>query len=201
MNGIFLVLFLLCAGYFLLFAPESFLPVLLSGATRAGTVCLSLVAVYCVWMGLMQVMEACGLNRLLSRGLRPAVKGLFDTDDEGAVECLSMNLSANMLGLSGAATPFGIRAAERLDGGKNIRYNQSMLFVLNATSVQILPTTVLGLLLSYGAADAYSIILPSLLSTAASTLLGVLGVKLLIRKDERRSRRRGQKKKKCSTSP
>ena len=76
-----------------------------------------------------------------------------------------------------------------------------MLFVLNATSVQILPTTVLGLLLSYGAADAYSIILPSLLSTAASTLLGVLGVKLLIRKDERRSRRRGRKEKKCSTSP
>lgn len=190
MNGIFLVIFLLCAGYFLLFDPENFLPALLSGGTRAGTVCLSLVAVYSVWMGLLQVMEACGLNKMLSRGLRPAVRRLFATDDDAAVECLSMNLAANMLGLSGAATPFGIRAAERLAGGKNIHYNHSMLFVLNATSVQLLPTTVLGLLLSCGATDAYSIILPSLLATAVSTVLGVIGVKIFIRRE-----------KKCNTLP
>lgn len=184
MNGIFLVIFLLCAAYFIFFDPAGFLPALLAGGTKAATVCLSLVAVYCVWMGLLQVMEACGLNRLLSRGLRPAVRRLFATDDETAVQCLSMNLSANMLGLSGAATPFGIRAAERLSAGENARYNQSMLFVLSATSVQILPTTVLGLLLSYGAENAYSILLPSLLATTVSTVLGVLGVIVFIRKEK-----------------
>lgn len=184
MNGIFFAIFLLCTAYFILFDPAEFLPALLAGGQKAATVCLSLVAVYAVWMGLLQVMEACGLNRRLSRGLRPVVRRLFATDDDTAVECLSMNLSANMLGLSGAATPFGIRAAERLSAGKNARYNQSMLFVLSATSVQILPTTVLGLLLSYGAQNAYSILLPSLFASAVSTLLGVAGVIVFIRKEK-----------------
>lgn len=183
MNGIFLVIFLLCAGYFLIFDPEVFLSVLLGGAQKAATLCLSLVVIYSVWMGLLEVMEESGLNKKISRLLRPVVGKLFHTQDKEAVECISLNLSANMLGISGAATPFGIRAIERLENKPFSLYNHGMLFVLNATSVQILPTTVLALLLSYGATDAYSIILPSLLATAVSTIVGVLGVKLFLRKE------------------
>ncbi len=184
MNGIFLVIFLLCAGYFLIFNPEGFLSALLSGGQKAATLCLSLTVIYCVWMGLLEVMQESGLNAKISRLLRPLVKKIFQTQDEEAVEYISLNLSANMLGISGAATPFGIRAAERLTGMPSCNYNHGMLFVLNATSVQILPTTVVALFLSYGASNAYSIILPSLLATAVSTIVGVTLVKILLRREK-----------------
>ena len=183
MNGIFLTIFLLCSVYFLIFNPEAFLPTLLGGAQKAATLCLSLIVIYSVWTGLLQVMEQSGLNKKISRVLRPLVSMLFHAQDKTAVEYISLNLSANMLGISGAATPFGIRAAERLETLPNAKYNHAMLFALNATSVQILPTTVLALLLSYGATNAYSIILPSLLASAVSTVLSVVLVKLLIQKD------------------
>lgn len=183
MNGIFLVVFILCSLYFLVFSPENFLPTLLGGTQKAATLTLSLVAVYSVWMGFAAVMEKSGLNEKVSRILQPVIKKLFHTQDERTLTYLSLNLSANMLGISGAATPFGIEAAQRLDDTPFARYNQNMLFVLNATGVQILPTTVLALFISYDAADAYSLILPSLLASAISTVTGVIAVKLFIRKD------------------
>lgn len=183
MNGIFFIVFLLCAGYFLIFAPEAFLPALLDGASKAAALCVALLTVYSVWLGLLQVMENSGISEKISRILRPAVKKLFRTDDEEALKLISLNLSANMLGVSGAATPFGIRATERLASLPHARYNHDMLFVLNATGVQLLPTTVLALFLSYGAANPYSLILPSFLCTAISTSLGATGIKLFLRRN------------------
>lgn len=185
MNGIFPLIFIVCALWFLLFAPESFLPALLAGGQSAAALSLSLLAIYAAFLGLTQVMEDCGLNKKLSRLLRRPVNKLFGTTDEQASEYICLNLSANMLGIGGVATPLGIRAAERLQSLPNARYTHSMLFTLNATSVQLLPTTVLALLTSYGAKNPSAIVLPSLLSTALSTALGILLVKIFIRKDKK----------------
>ena len=182
MNGIFTLIFILCALWFLIFAPEAFLPTLLTGGQKAAALCLSLLAVYAVFLGLTAVMEECGLNKKLSRLLRPVVSRLFGVTDERAAEYVSLNLSANMLGIGGAATPMGVRAAERLQDLPNARFTHSMLFVVNATSIQLLPTTVLALLSSYGAKNPSAIVLPSLLATAVSTALGVLLVFLFIRR-------------------
>jgi spore maturation protein A len=88
-----------------------------------------------------------------------------------------------MLGLSGVATPFGIKAANSLKGATHARVSASMLLVVNATSIQLLPTTAMALLISYGASDPASVLLPSLLSSAFTTALGVVLVKLFIRKE------------------
>ncbi len=181
MNGIFLIIFLLSAIYFLIFNPAALLPALLAGGSKAATLCLSLVAIYAVWLGLMGVMQECGLTKLTAKILRPAVRTLFKTDDEPALFAIAGNLSANMLGVGGVATPFGIEACQLLEKGKNVRYNHAMLFTLNATSVQILPTTVLALLISFGATAPYSILLPSLLATLTSTVVGVVLVKVFIK--------------------
>ena len=182
MNAVFTVVFLISNAVFLLFFPEKFLPALLSGGQKAATLCLTLLAVYAVWLGFSFVAEACGVNRFLSKILKPSVKKLFRISDEEGAEYVCTNLSANMLGLSGIATPYGIKAVNRLKNLPSATFSLSMLLVVNATSVQLLPTTVLSLLTSFGAENAYSIVLPSLLATAFTTGMGILLCHIFIKK-------------------
>lgn len=93
-----------------------------------------------------------------------------------------MNVSANLLGLGGIATPYGMEAAKLLERGKSPAYSHAMLFVLAATSLQILPNTAISLLSMYGSSNPYSVILPTLLTSAFSTALGIILVKLLVKK-------------------
>ncbi len=173
MNGIFAIVFLFSAGIMLFLDPEGFLSALLSGGQKAATLTLSLLAVYSVWLGFFKVAERSKLSEKLSRAVFPAAKKLFRSNDREALMLASCNLSANFLGLPGAPTPLGKRAAERFcAAGEN--YAADMLFVLNATSLQLLPTTVIALRLSYGSGSSADIFLPTLLATLFSTLLGAL---------------------------
>ncbi len=162
--------------------PEAFLPALLAGGERAGTLCLALLAVYGVWLGFFAMVEDARLDRSLARWLRPVLSALFRTRDERALSAISNNLTANLLGLGGAATPAGVTAAGLLADTSEREHDCAMLFVLNATSLQLLPTTVLSLRLQYASASPYDILLPTLIATLFSTLAGVLAVKLLYRK-------------------
>ena len=177
MNFIFAIVFLICIALFLFFNPDGFLPALLSGGQKAATLSLSLLAAYCVWLGFFKVLEKSGLAAKLSRLFYPAARRLFKSDDREALSLACSNLSANLLGLPGAPTPLGVRATEKFCAAKN-RYAADMLFVLNATSLQLLPTTVIALRLSAGAASPADVILPTLLSTLLSSVLGALAVRL-----------------------
>jgi spore maturation protein A len=84
-----------------------------------------------------------------------------------------MNLSVNLLGISGAATPYGIRAANLLDKTKNAEFSSAMLFVINATSIQLIPTSIIGIRTALGSSAPADILLPTLISTAFSTLFAV----------------------------
>ncbi|MBR7099730.1 MAG: spore maturation protein [Clostridia bacterium] len=184
MNGIFLAIFLLCGGYFLIFNPASFLSVLLGGGQKAATLCLSLLAVYAVWSGFLNVLTKSGLGQKISKLLHPLLKKIFFIEDKEALECVCMNLSANLLGVSGAATPFGIKAAERLQGLPHARYNHTALFILNCAGVQFLPTTALALLAAHGAQNSAFIILPCFLATLVNATVGVILLKIFVKKDK-----------------
>jgi spore maturation protein A len=176
-NGIFSVVFILASAVFLLRNPNGFLPSLLHGAEKAATLSLSLLAIDCVWLGFFQVMEQSGLQKKLSRRLLPKLKKLFRSEDEEALSLASGNLSANLLGLPGAPTPLGMKATERFMKQGNT-YAANLLFVLNATSLQLLPTTVIALRTAYQSTSPADILLPTLLSTLCSTLLGYLLIRL-----------------------
>lgn len=173
MNGIFVAVFFVSAFLFLVVNPDGFLPAMLSGAEKAGALSLSLLAVYCVWLGFFKVLEESGLSHKLSRAVYPIAKKLFRSDDRDALFYASGNLSANLLGLPGAPTPLGVKAAEKFCAAKN-HYAADMLFVLNATSLQLLPTTVIALRLAAGSCSPSDILLPTLLATLLSSLSGVL---------------------------
>ncbi|MBO5239964.1 MAG: hypothetical protein J6B56_00900 [Clostridia bacterium] len=180
MNALFSIVFLLAAIILLISSPETFLPTLIDGASKSAALCFSLIATYAVWLGLMNVWKDSGVTRAVSRIFRPLARKLFKTDDPETLDSVCMNASVNLLGISGAATAYGIKAANLLDQSENAEYSSSMLFVLNATSLQLLPTSIIGVRTALGSASPTDIILPTLIATLFSTLLGVALVRLLI---------------------
>lgn len=92
---------------------------------------------------------------------------------------IALNMSANMLGLGNASTPMGISALKKLDDGSGIaNHAVIMLIVLNSTSIQLLPSTVIGLRASAGSSAPADIILPTIISTIITFLMGILLVHL-----------------------
>lgn len=169
MNAVFTVIFLGSAAALAVFNPEGFLPALLSGGRKALETGATLFCVYAAWMGLCRVAEKCGLSQKAAKALSPACKKLFKTQSPAAIENIAMNLSCNLLGIGGAATPFAVKAVGELEKENN-GFAQKLLFVINATSVQIVPSTVIALRAGAGSAAAADIFLPSLVCTAFSTL-------------------------------
>ena len=181
MNVIFFGLFCAATTALLLTNAELFLPTVLDAASDSAALCVALLASYAVWMGLMGIWEKCGVTKGISRLLRPLCRRIFKTDDEQALQAISANLACNMLGIGSAATPYGVQAAKLLDESEYPEYSSCMFFALNATSIQLLPTSVVGLRASLGSGAPAEIVLPTLLCTTFSTVIAGLLTWLFLR--------------------
>lgn len=154
---------------------------------QAVTLGLSLAGVMMIWSGLSSILRHTGdaerLGRLIRRVLAPLFPGIRDEATWGAI-CL--NVASNMLGLGNAATPYGIEAARLLTkpGMGTAGCNAlAMLLVLNNSGLALMPTTVIALRAAAGSADPAGIWMPTLLSSAASTVTAVV-LMCIIRKGE-----------------
>ncbi|MGN0806754.1 MAG: nucleoside recognition domain-containing protein [Candidatus Coproplasma sp.] len=174
MNAVFIAITLVSALIMLVYSPEQFLPAVLSGGESALKCAVTLFCIYAFWMGLSAVAEEARLTHSVAKLLTPACRKLFKTKDTEAVKDISMNIGCNLLGIGGAATPYAVSAIGRLEGEKNY-FAQDLLFVINATSVQLIPATVIALRASLGSVAPHDITLPSFLATAVSTLCGTAG--------------------------
>ncbi len=180
MNTLFTLVFISSTFCILLHSPDAFLSTVLEGGSKAAATCVALVATYSVWMGLVKVWEDSGVTRGIAKLVKPIAKKLLKTTDENALTAASMNLSVNLLGISGAATPYGITAAKLLDKTENAEYSSAMFFVLNATSLQLLPASIVAVRVSLRSAAPTDIILPTLFTTVLSTLLGVILTRIFL---------------------
>ena len=180
MNALFYILFSSSCLVLLFLNPENFLPSLLNGCSSAATLCLSLVATYSVWLGLMELWQDSHLSKKIARLFRPFSRRVFKTKDEPTLENICMNLSVNLLGISGAGTPYGIETIKLLDKSEHAEYASAMFFILNATSIQLIPTSIIGMRVALHSAAPTNILLPTLFTTAFSTLLGMALCYLLI---------------------
>ncbi|QAA30665.1 nucleoside recognition domain-containing protein [Clostridium manihotivorum] len=146
---------------------------------------LGLLGIMCFWCGTMKVAEKSGLTNILASLLKPILKVLFKdaARDEKTLGSIVMNLTANMLGLSNAATPFGIKAMEgmdKLNPKKGIASNDMALFlVINAACVQFVPSTVISVRAAAGSSNPGSIIIPSLIATGCAAIVGITCTKIL----------------------
>lgn len=178
MNFIFACIFTLSTVILCFSSPESVLSAMLNGGEKALTLSLKLAVVYAVWLGLFEIFERTGVTKKLSNALKPVNKLLFGKLTEKENEYISLNISANMLGMSGATTPMGIKAIEELEKRQNTENIIFTFFVINATSVQIIPTSVMALRSSMGSNSAGDIIIPTLLTTLLSSVIGILLIKI-----------------------
>ena len=157
----------------------------LDGAAAGVELCLSMMGVLCLWTGVMEVMERSGIARGLTRLLRPAVRRLYPdfARDEGVMDAVSANLSANLLGLGNAATPLGLEAsrlmAERTPGTASD--GLCMLVVCNTASFQLIPTTVASLRSAAGSANPFDILPAVWLASAISVVVGVTAARVFAR--------------------
>jgi spore maturation protein A len=148
---------------------------------------IELTGIMCFWCGVMKVAENSGLTEKISKVLKPVLRIIFKdaAKDERALGAIVMNLTANMLGLSNAATPFGIKAMEELDRlnkNKETASNDMALFlVLNATCIQFIPSTIISIRAACNSGNPGGIIIPTLISTTAAAIVGVVCCKILQR--------------------
>ena len=161
------------------------------GAASAVELCIEMAGVMCLWSGVMEIMNACGLSSLLARSFRPVLRRLLPqaSKDDETLSAISANVSANLLGLGNAATPLGIRAARRMAVGcGGIASNElCMLVVLNTASIQLLPTTIASVRAAAGSASPFDILPAVWISSILSVAAGFAAAAILSRLGGRRS--------------
>lgn len=169
----------LCFG-----SPSEVLSGLLTAANSAVKLSFELCAIYAIWLGLFAILEKSGLSQKLSKLLSPIINKIFGKSNlsEESKKYVSMNISANLLGMSGAATPLGIKAIESMQKDNpnktTITFPMIMLISISCSSVQILPTSIIGMLASAGSKNPTNIILPSIICSIISTTIAILLVYL-----------------------
>ena len=156
-------------------------------AKTAVEISLGLIGIMTLWLGIMRVAEKAGLVTMLARVLTPFRRLLFPEvpPDHPAIGSMIMNVAANLLGLSNAATPFGIKAMEELqtlNPDKETASNAMVTYmVLNTAGVQFIPTTIIGVLAASGSLAPTSIIPTTLIATLCGAVAAVTTAKLLQR--------------------
>jgi spore maturation protein A len=159
----------------------------LQSATEAGTYALGLAGGMALWLGLMKVAEEAGVVRALARAARPVLVRLFPEvpADHPAMGSMLMNVSANVLGLGNAATPFGVRAMQELESLSphpgTATDAQALFCALNTASLQLVPVTVLTLRTAAGSRAPQEIVGATLLASACGVAVAIVAAKLLAR--------------------
>lgn len=149
--------------------------------------CMNILGVICLWSGFMKIAEKSGMLRKMEKVVYPLMRILFPElkKESPAVGSIAMNMTANMIGLGNIATPMGLKAMEELqkeNKNKDTLSKSMMTFlVLNMSSIQLIPTTVIALRASYGSENPAEIVLPVFIASFTAVIVGILLVKIFYR--------------------
>jgi len=156
-------------------------------ADTAVDLAVGLVGVMTFWIGAMKALQNAGVVRWVARALAPLMRWLFPNvpADHPAMGMMIMNMTANMLGLGNAATPFGLKAMielNKLNKHKGCATDAMALFLaINTSQIALLPTGIIALRASMGSTAPGSILLPTLAATTCSTVVAIFIAKMLVR--------------------
>ena len=157
----------------------------LAGAKEAVTLCITMLGVMSFWTGIMEIAARSRLLEALTGRIRPLIRFLFPEvpADHPAGEQIATNFVANFLGLGWAATPAGLAAMKELETLNPVpgRASDAMctFLVINMSSIQLLPMTIIAYRSQYGSVNPAAIVAPALVATAASTVVAVVFCKTL----------------------
>jgi len=159
--------------------PAGVLEAITAGGRASVELSMRLVALYAFWLGFFALLEKTGISKKFAKLLRPIVKFLFPKANGESEKFITLNMSANLLGIGSAATPMAIRAINSMDdkSGK-ATINMIMLIVISSTSLQLLPSTLIGLRADHGSTAPAGFLAGSLTATITATIIGITMVKI-----------------------
>lgn len=158
----------------------------LDSASTAVNIALGLIGIMTMWLGIMKIAQDAGLVRVLARAIKPISKRLFPDipPEHPAIGAILLNVSANWLGLSNAATPMGLKAMEELQSlnDKKDTASDAMItfLALNTGSITLIPMTVIAVRASMGSANPTEIIGTTIFASTMATIFGVLAAKTFL---------------------
>lgn len=175
---------------------EAVTQAVLESAGEAVSICITMIGVMSLWVGLMQIAKEAGLIGKMTEAIRPAIHFMFPRipAKHPALEYISTNVIANILGLGWAATPAGLKAMEALAELEQKRLGKGTLstkattvasdemctfLVLNISSLQLIPVTIIAYRSQYGSPDPTAVIAPAILATLVSTLVAIIFCKCM----------------------
>ena len=170
----------------------SVLGYLTESAAEAIALIVTLAGAYTLWCGVLRILKSCGAMGGIKKLLSPLIARLFPSlkNDGETQEFIATNFAANILGLGNAATPAGIDAVQSMakKSGGSFTDDIGLFIVINCSSLQLIPTTVISLRAQAGSLAAGDIFVPSLVTTALTTvfsiILSLLMIKLRAKKRE-----------------
>lgn len=173
----------------------------LDSAGEAVTLSITMLGIMAMWMGLIEIAKRAGLLDSMTRGLRPILHFLFPRipPEHPACEYIAANIIANILGLGWAATPMGLKAMKELaklerkrlhteETGKPLTKASDEMctfLIINISSLQLIPVSVIAYRTQYGAVNPAAIVLPGLIATTISTVVAVIFCRIMCRKGEK----------------
>ncbi len=152
---------------------------LFNSADEAVNLAIGLISIMSFWLGIMKVIEKSGFIKVINKLLTPVAKFLFPDvpKDHHAMNAILMNMSANLLGMGNAATPFGIKAMQNLQelNDKKERATDSMctFLAINTSSVTLIPTAVLGVRAAATSQEPTEIVGTTLIATLCSAIAAI----------------------------
>ena len=158
---------------------------MLSGAQKSIEVTLYLIGIMAFWLGIMKIAEKSGCINFLAKLIKPILIKLFPDlkDNNSVIGNIALNFAANAFGLSNAATPIGIKAMEEMQeenkNKKSASNSMCTLLAMNTAGFQLIPATVIAILVANGDKNPTNIILPTLIVTSVSFIFAIIIVKIL----------------------
>ena len=154
-----------------------------SGVKDAVALVISLIGTICFWSGLMNIAQKSGITKSVSKGLSPLINAVFKNSYDETKEKISLNITANLLGVSNAATPFGLSAMKSMQKNnlsKTTATDDMIIFVvLNTASFQLIPTTISALRSTYNSNAPMEIITCIWVSSLSSLFVGIMLARFL----------------------
>lgn len=157
---------------------------ILTGAEKSVQIAFSLIGIMAFWLGIMKIAEKSGLVELIAKAIKPVTRRLFNEipPEDPSIGNIAMNFSANALGLTNAATPIGIKAMQELQehniDKKTASNAMCMLLAMNTAGFQLIPATVIAVLVGVGYKNPTEIIAPTLIVTSFTFVSALLIAKV-----------------------
>lgn len=163
---------------------ETTIKSLTDSASEGVSLCISLMGMMCFWCGLVEIANKTGMIRKFTKIIKPIFRKIFRDipDEHPAEDAIFMNISANILGIGNASTPLGLKAMaelQKINPKKSVASRDMCMFVaLNTASLQLIPTSVIALRNSHGAANPTDVIPYILIASIASNIFVIVMCKM-----------------------